>query len=99
MRVLADDAISLNDDLFAGLITDDPFPTANRYCLRRLIVDRDKVNEWVRPVRWCFKCRHEDNLVDCYSNISQFPKRAAHLTNIYGFGPVRMESLSRWKRP
>jgi hydroxymethylpyrimidine/phosphomethylpyrimidine kinase len=77
-RVFADHAISFDDIFLAGLIGNDPFPSPDRNRLDGLIVDRDKVNERIRPVRRRLECRHIDNLVDEDAEIVQFPKHGAH---------------------
>jgi hypothetical protein len=74
-RIFADDTVPFDDDLFASLVADHPFSAPDCYRLRRLIVERDKVNKRVRPVRWRFESGHEDNLVDYHPKIGQFPKR------------------------
>src|ERR1700733_13797151 len=78
-RVLAHDAVSFDHNLLTGLIRYNPFAASDRYRFHRLIVNRDKVNKWIRSVRGRLECLHVDNLVDNHTEIGHFPKRYAHV--------------------
>ncbi len=95
MRKLTDDSVSLDDDLLACLIAYDPFPTSDRDSFGRLVVDRNKVSEWVWSVWWRLERRHKDDFVDDYSEIGQFAESGAHPATIYR--STHMKSLTRWK--
>jgi hypothetical protein len=45
VRKFTNNAVSFNHDLLTNLIRDDPFPTADRDCLRRLIIDRYEIDK------------------------------------------------------
>jgi hypothetical protein len=73
-RKLADHAVTFDDNLLTQLVSDHPFPASNGDRFGRLIIDRDKVNKRVGPVRWRLECWHIDNFVDEHTKIRQFSK-------------------------